>query len=221
MEREEKKTVMGVVTARQCPECGHHEVGFTTEDGVFHALRPGTIIQTLDPVVTRGMAKPEPHGAAITQKDIPDRRAQVPWLPDPLWGNRDLRLKFGVFLEGEDPPDKMTQEIYWRGYMEKLVHLIYKEQVTPVPVILDRVFTTPQLASGDPPDIAEGLWENLEEVRKPVRLVGAWLEKGDEEGLRKMIRPLLPEALEKGSADPDLLQRELEALSLEDFLEML
>jgi hypothetical protein len=52
-------------------------------------------------------------------------------------------------------------------------------------------------------------------------LVGAWLERQDGESLRKMIHPLPAEALEKGDTDRALLQRELEELSLEDFLEML
>ena len=81
MDKKETKNVMGVVTSRQCPECGHHEVGFTTEDGVFHPLRPGTIIQTGDPSVPSGIQIPEPLGsraipeeegleAEITQKVI-------------------------------------------------------------------------------------------------------------------------------------------------------
>ncbi len=50
MREEEKKTdLKGIITSRQCPECGHHEVGFITEDGVFHPLRPGTMIRTLGP----------------------------------------------------------------------------------------------------------------------------------------------------------------------------
>ena len=105
--------------------------------------------------------------------------------------------------------------------MEKLEHLISEELETPIPVILDRVFSAPHLASGEPAEIAERLWEDVEEIRKPVRHVGAWLEKRDEESLRKMIHPLQAGALEQGSVDRDLLQKELEALSLEDFLEML
>lgn len=232
MKREEKRTVMGVITSRQCPECGHHEVGFTTEDGVFHPLRPGTIIQTRDPSVPTGIETQDPsyipdipgeapHGAEITQRTISESLPRVPWLPDPLWGNRELRLKFGILLETLSPSEEMTQEIYWKGYMEKLALLISKEQGTPIPVILDRVFTAPHLASGEPPQIAESLWENLEEVRRPVRQVGAWLEKQDGESMRKMIHPLPMEALEEGNADRDLLRKELEELSLEDFLEML
>ncbi|MFC1581223.1 hypothetical protein ACFL4N_10000 [Thermodesulfobacteriota bacterium] len=218
MRKEQKKNVMGVITSRQCPECGHHEVGFATEEGVFHPLRPGTIIQTQDPSNTRDMVEEEHHGPVITQRAIPESRAQVPWVPYPLWGHRNLCLKFGVFLE---ELDAITQEVYWRGYMEKLEYLISKEQGTPVPVILDRLFSAPHLASGEPGEIAERLWEDLEEIRKPVRQMATWLEKGDEESLRKMIHPIPPGSLEQGGVDRDLLQRELEALSLEGFLELL
>jgi len=219
MREEEKKTdLKGIITSRQCPECGHHEVGFITEDGVFHPLRPGTMIRTLGPLDTRDIVDNGRHNVEITQGPVPEDRPNVPWVPDPLWGHRNLRVKFGVLLEGLEP---ITQERYRRGYMEKLEHLISEEQETPIPVILDRVFSAPHLASGEPAEIAERLWEDVDEIRKPVRQVGAWLEKRDEDSLRKMIHPLQAGALEQGSVDRDLLQKELEALSLEDFLEML
>jgi hypothetical protein len=216
-----QKGLRGIITARQCPECGHHEMGFTTQDGVFHPLRPGTIIRTEDPSGPPGTGEEARHDMTVVQRGIPESLPRVPWLPDPLWGNRTMRLKYGVLLETTDPGIKVTQEIYWKGYMEKLLYLISKEQATPLPVILDRMFTAPHLATGEPQDIAERLWENLEEVRRPVRQVGTWMERGDEESVRKMIHPIKMEALEKGDRDRELLQKELAALSLEDFLEVL
>ena len=46
------RLVRGVVIARKCPHCNHHEIGVTTEAGEFVALRPGMKIDlvTYDPV---------------------------------------------------------------------------------------------------------------------------------------------------------------------------
>jgi hypothetical protein len=34
-------SVKGVVTARKCKQCGHHEIGIITEEGQYLALKPG------------------------------------------------------------------------------------------------------------------------------------------------------------------------------------
>ena len=36
-----EKPVRGIVTARICEHCGHHEIGITTDAGEFMALKPG------------------------------------------------------------------------------------------------------------------------------------------------------------------------------------
>ena len=221
MDNIRERGLKGVVTSRRCPHCGHREMGFTTEEGIFHPLRHGTRIQILEPYPAREIPGGTGHGAEPSQDPAPGGVPNVPWVPDPLWGDRRLRLKFGVLLEGGVLPGVITREIYWKGYMDKLERLISKERGMPVAAILDRIFTAPHLASGDPAEIAERLWQELEEIRRPVRQVGAWTEKRDEESLRRMIHPLTPDALEQGAVDRDLLRRELEALCLEDFLEML
>jgi hypothetical protein len=33
--------IQGVVKARKCRHCGHHEIGIVTESGEFLALKPG------------------------------------------------------------------------------------------------------------------------------------------------------------------------------------
>lgn len=37
----------GRVTARCCPRCGHHEIGYLGEDNEFHAFLPGDYIRLL------------------------------------------------------------------------------------------------------------------------------------------------------------------------------
>ena len=43
----------GIITSRRCPSCGHHEVGYTNENGVFYPLKPGTMIHILDGQIDR------------------------------------------------------------------------------------------------------------------------------------------------------------------------
>jgi hypothetical protein len=41
-EKEKREVSMeGIVTARTCNSCGHHEIGIVTKDGKFIPLRPG------------------------------------------------------------------------------------------------------------------------------------------------------------------------------------
>ena len=48
----DKDAVEGVVTARKCDCCGHHEIGITTQAGTYVPLKPGIMIKII------GQAKP-------------------------------------------------------------------------------------------------------------------------------------------------------------------
>jgi len=39
--RSSSLSVKGIVKARKCRHCGHHEIGIVTKDGKFIALKPG------------------------------------------------------------------------------------------------------------------------------------------------------------------------------------
>jgi len=39
--------IKGVVKAKKCPHCGHHEIGIITEAGDFMTLKPGMKIAFL------------------------------------------------------------------------------------------------------------------------------------------------------------------------------
>jgi hypothetical protein len=41
----QNSTKTGMVTARKCECCGHHEIGITTDDGEYLALKPGMIVE--------------------------------------------------------------------------------------------------------------------------------------------------------------------------------
>jgi hypothetical protein len=36
-----KEPMEGIVTARTCDCCGHHEIGIMTQDGMYIRLKPG------------------------------------------------------------------------------------------------------------------------------------------------------------------------------------
>lgn len=40
----------GVVTAKTCDCCGHHEIGIILENGRFLALKPGMMVEILEPL---------------------------------------------------------------------------------------------------------------------------------------------------------------------------
>jgi len=214
--------VTGIVTDRKCPSCGHHELGFATEDGIFHPLIPGTRIQILE---ARAVPEPEPikidpaiQGYHQTGKPEVLYR---PWVPYPVKEDKSLRLKYGVMVRQELHPEQMSGEVFEAAYAEKLRGLIEKEVYTPIAVILDQFFVAPHLASGDPKEIAFKMLQELEEIRGPVELVEAWLDEPNEESLVNLIRPKTKKDLTHEPVNDEGMKEELERLTLEEFLGLL
>lgn len=211
-----------IITWRKCPLCGHHEVGYTTEDGVFQPLKPGTMIQILDaPDMALSPAEEDIYGKGAAVEEQVDRSQYEMWIPEPAKSDRRLRLKYGVRVKGPSFTRGMSGDVYRFAYLEKLERLIEKEIHTPVAVILDRFFTAPHLAAGNPRQIVEGMWRELEEVRRPVQLVAEWLEKQDEETRNKLIHPVAKKEVDNPAVSEAEQNKELEELSLEEFLELL
>lgn len=209
----------GIVTARNCPECGHHEMGLVTEDGVFHPLRPGTRVLIMD-----GM---EPGRRTGVADEIPldildaDEPLQAPkgrfWIPEPLKGDGRMRLKYGVILlEGE--PVFPDGQIYESAFLRKLAYLLEKGADVPVPVILDRLFAAPHLAAGEPKDIVCNMWEELSEIREPVEHLKKWLETRDGNHLQSLVLPDRLEDLENATVSEAEALEEQKKLDLEAFL---
>jgi hypothetical protein len=42
-----KKSITGVVRARHCEICGHHEIGIITKEGDYLPLKPGMRIEVI------------------------------------------------------------------------------------------------------------------------------------------------------------------------------
>jgi hypothetical protein len=217
-EKAGRKT-LGTVASRQCPLCGHHEIGYVTADGQFHPLEPGTEIEVVESVSLVPTLEPDKE----VQPEIPvgDEPAYGVWLPDALRRDRALRLKYGVMVRKPPKGGVMSAAAYERAYLEKFHNLIEKEQDIPIAVSLDRFFGAPHLASGNAAEIVLAMWRELEEIKRPLWLMKAWLERQDEESFAELIAPRLREELSGDPVGDEALGKELESLSFEAFLETL
>ena len=219
---ENNEIVIGVITSRKCPTCGHHEVGYETNNGDFFPLTPGDRVGVSRKPPTPGLtADAEGFAEEPAEGNEHDFSEFEPWVPDPLRSDRSLRSKYGVLVNKDLAKGGMTAALYEMAYRHKLQQLIQREVYTPLSVILDRYFVAPHLAAGDPKQVADALWEELEEIRMPVQSVTQWLENMDDESLLKMIHPLAVNDLKDERVGDEQLKQELDELSLEDFLEML
>lgn len=222
MKTDEALPRFGVVTSRQCPYCGHHEIGITTQDGSFYPLKPGTLVQTMDPGSMMGPALDEigMHSKDSIQKPEDELRLR-PWVPEPVKGEKSLRLKYGVMVDENFDTDKLDGAIYQTAFLLKLQNLIEKEIYTPLPVILDRFFSAPHLASGNSERISLSMWQELDEIREPIEFVKAWLENPGDEQLNIMLKPYSKNGIASEPLSDEELVKEMEELSLEEFLELL
>lgn len=219
MKQETKDPAIGTVASRECPLCGHHEIGFVTQDGEFHPLRPGTPIRVYEPPSAGRGVPVEPAASAPTEtKEEGGRRL---WIPEPLRADRGLRLKYSVLVKSHLSRGGMSGGLYEHAYVDKLESLVDKVFQVPLPVILDRFFSAPQLASGNSRQIAEAMYRELDEIQRPVVLMRGWLERGDDQSLRDLIAPKSVKDLGREPAEDAQVERELETLTLEEFLEML
>jgi len=106
---------------------------------------------------------------------------------------------------------------YRMGYLNKIRLLLEKGTSNPLPVILDRFFTAPHLASGTPEQITLSLWKELDEIRSPSLVVERWLESGDDKVVNEMIAPFTKRDLVSVPPDEKVILEELSSITLEDF----
>lgn len=215
---EKPRFMIATVTHRSCPLCGHREVGLVLEDGSFLRLSPGMTVGI--PAPPAGFPWERPETERIADEETEWITSKL-WVPEPLRGDKDLRAKYGVMLNERLFKGEMSGDLYETAYLEKLRRLIENQRDVHPAVVLDRYFTSPHLASGDALQVVHAMWRELDEIRAPVLAVRAWLQKGDEESLEGMIRPKTRDTMENEPADDETVMKELEALSLEEFLDKL
>ena len=212
--------VIGIITSRKCPTCGHHEVGYETADGAFVPLRPGDRIGVFPKYpahIAAGDASQHPEIAVDAREKDPLQ--WTAWVPEPLRSNKDLCRKYGVPIDKALIKAEMSPALYEMAYRQKLQWLIEKEAVTPLSIILDRFFAAPHLASGNAKQAADALWEELDEIKAPATWVTAWLHDKSNASLSKMIHPKTNDELKGDMLSDDQLKEVLDRMSLEDFLE--
>jgi len=219
VKQESKDPTIGTVASRECPLCGHHEIGFVTQNGEFHPLRPGTPIQVYEPPSSVERIRDKLEAPVSTEKE--EQVGHRLWIPEPLRGDRALRLKYSVMVKDHLFKGEMSRGLYEHAYVEKLEKLIERELDIPLPVILDRFFNAPYLASGNSRQMAEAMYRELDEIQRPVALMRSWLERGDDRSLGALIAPKSMEELGREPAGDAQVERELETLTLEEFLELL
>lgn len=197
-------------------------MGITLKDGTFFPLRPGTRIRILEGHPAQVLGTEEFGAPSEKPTQVVETETTLkPWVPAPVKGDRSLRLKYGVMVKEDLLASQMNGETFQSAFMDKLRSLIDKEVNVPIAVILDRFFTAPYLASGNPREIAFRMWDELEEIRRPVVLVKAWIEDPNEERLLDLIHPKSEENLSSRPPSAAELQKELMELSLEEFLRLL
>lgn len=185
-------------------------------------MKPGTVVQILDgPEMAFPVTGAQAYDSATVEAEQVDPSQIKVWVPDPAKGHKRLRLKYGVPVKGPSLTGQMSGEVYRLAYLGKLERLVEKEIHTPVAVILDRFFTAPHLAAGNPMQITDAMWQELEEIRRPVERVTEWLEKQEEETLNRLIYPFRKQDLVHKPISEAAQKKELEELSLEEFLELL
>jgi len=219
VKQERKDSTLGMVTSRECPHCGHHEIGFVTQDGEFHSLSPGTFIRIVEPPSQVGPVRDKSETPIPTEREEQGRDRL--WVPEPLRGDRVLRLKYSVLVKEHLFKGEMLGELYELAYLEKIEKLIEKVLDVPLAVILDRFFSAPHLASGDSRQIAEAMYRELDEIKRPVELMRGWLERREDRSLAELIAPKAIEAIGQEPAEDAQIEKELNDLGLEEFIQML
>jgi hypothetical protein len=216
------RLIIGTVTTRTCPTCGHHEVGFTSHDGIFYPFKDGDIVKVLDK-----SALPSSHQMhdEFLQSETSSHENMLNhmavWVPEPLKNDKLLRCKYGVFYDRELIDGEMSSAIYEIAYKKKIQYLIEKERYTPLPVILDQFFGAPNLANGEPEEIVQALWDELDEIRTPALYVCDWIDNQNNENFMKMIQPRVMKEIENDVVSDEQIKNELIEISLQEFFETL
>lgn len=215
---------IGMIIARNCPTCGHHEIGYVDSENTFHPLKPGDMVQVLEDGMTKefnplasGMER-KPHTIFPPESLSVDLAA---WAPEPVLSDEVLRLKYGVLVDREMAAAGMSAGLYAIAYRQKLHRLISEEKYVPLPVLFARFFGVPQLATGTALEMTESLLEELDEVRTPINVVRNWLTQKDDDSLTALLHPKSLKTLSGGAVDGEQFKKELERLTLEAFFKIL
>ncbi|MFC1883372.1 hypothetical protein ACFL2O_01255 [Thermodesulfobacteriota bacterium] len=223
MEFAQNNGLIGIITARDCPSCGHHEIGITTSDGTFLTLKPGTWVKILNEAPSlkplNSLKKSTDHDCQQSRPEMDSER--IPWVPGPARKFRSLVLKYGVMIPAGLKSEGVDGDIFETAYLQKLRSLLEKQTEKPMAVIFDQFFTAPHLASGNPGEMASNMWNELEEIREPAERIRKWFTRSEGDGISILATNISKEAPIEFPMDDSQLSKELERLTLEEFLSLL
>jgi hypothetical protein len=222
MEFDKNNNLIGIITARDCPSCGHHEIGITTSGGTFLPLKPGIWVQILKDGPALKALNPQEQTHDHRRQCRPETEPEkVPWAPAPALKFQSLVLKYGVMIPAGLKSENIDGDVFERAYLQKLRSLIEKQTEKPLAVILDQFFAAAHLASGDPGEIALNIWNELDEIREPAERVRQWFTRPEGEGISLLTKDVSQESPFGSSMNDSQLSEKLENLTLEEFLSLL
>jgi hypothetical protein len=175
-------------------------------------------VQILSSEESRGefLYKEEKKKEDMISDIIPD---MIPWLPEPLRRDKRLRLKYGVMVKADERD--MNEERYRIAFIRKLQGLIEKETYPDLAIILDDAFQSPHLVAGNSAEITSNILRDIDEIRRPLELMLNWLRDKTETTLNKLLTPLSLHELSGTPASDKELIKELNSLTLKEFLKLL
>ena len=48
VKEDHKKSIQGIVTAKKCDCCGHHEIGIISQTGKYIPFKPGMLVKIIE-----------------------------------------------------------------------------------------------------------------------------------------------------------------------------
>jgi len=104
------KPVKGIISARKCEPCGHHEMGVITEEGEFLPLVPGMLVEIAGVDTSKRQENPEkPFDLkAHLVKLILEWKAKRRFVRWPL---RNLPGQSEYMVAEDDPPEQIAEWI--------------------------------------------------------------------------------------------------------------
>lgn len=186
----------------KCTRCGNEDMFLISQDGEILHLKEGMELYLPGEVGFETGYRQE-IGKPDYEQNSDEFEA---WAPSFSLGDRSLMCIFGVMVPKGFFDSQIRPEDYSTAYLSKIKGLIEKWNGEPLPVLFDKYFTAPYIGAGEPSQVLLQMWQELEEIRRPVIEIDLILKKG--EVLRPLKEPLREE-----------LQKLLEGLTLETFLE--
>ncbi len=163
-----------------CPRCGYSELILVLEDGRLERLREGMEVAILNTQDRQWEDPPERSSESSLSPDISHETVKdlIPWAPDFALKEKNLISKYGVWLPKDAFLTGLGPEVYSAAYLAKLKDLVSSWDSCPLPVLLDKYFAAGYLASGKEEEILISLWQELEEIRRPILEVVAYMGPG-------------------------------------------